>query len=285
MRHKVDVVGNKFGARLAGIDLRTRTSPETKEEIEQALAHYGVVSLGPQKIGDEEQQSFIELFGPAYEAAVKEAGTNHKNFYDITTVDEHGRQIEEGSMRALVLLGNSLWHTDGSQAQPPTRISALHARVLPPSPPPTEYADMRAAWDALPAGRQKELEGLSIVHDFFWSREQIGVNRSSFSEETLRRLPPVAHPLVRTNPITGRKSLYLASHASHPEGWPLEQGRALMKELIAHATQRQFVYSHQWVPDELVLWDDRWTMHRATPYQEPHPRKMRWCGARETVPV
>jgi alpha-ketoglutarate-dependent 2,4-dichlorophenoxyacetate dioxygenase len=238
-------VGRTFAAKVTGVDLRTRLDPATKDWIEDALAHYGVLALGPQKIDDDHQ----------------------------------------GSTRALVLLGNALWHTDGSQMQPPTRVSALHARVLPPSPPPTEYADMRAAWDALPGARQQEIEDLHVVHNFFWSREQIGMGIADFSEETVRLRPPVTHPLVRINPITGRKSLYLASHASHPIGWPIDEGRALIKGLIAHATRPDFVYSHDWEPDELVMWDDRWTMHRSTPYKELHPRKMRWCGARETEPV
>lgn len=178
-----------------------------------------------------------------------------------------------------------MWHTDGSQNQPPIRITALHARVLPPAPPPTEYADMCAAWDALPASRQKELDGLVVEHSIFWSREKMGISMSDFSEDTLATRKPVLHPLVRTHPISGRKSLYLASHASHVIGWPLEKGRALIEELTEFATQPQFTYSLQWNPNDLAMWDDSWTMHRSTPYSEPHPRVMRWCAVRELEAV
>ena len=152
-------------------------------------------------------------------------------------------------------------------------------------PPPTEYADMRAAWDALPAERQAELEQLQVIHNVLRSREQVGFTADKFSAETLKILPPVSHPLVRVHPFNGRKSLYLASHASHIEGWPVEEGRALLAELIAFATQPQFTYSHDWRKHDFVLWDDRWTMHRATPYDGPHPRKMRQCAVHETQPV
>ena len=142
---------------------------------------------------------------------------------------------------------------------------------------------VRAAWDALPPAMQHEAEQLSVVHSIAWSREQIGFR--DISPESLKLRPPVVHPLVRTNPITDRKSLYLASHASHPVGWPEKEGRAYIHALVAHATQPQFVYSHAWCADELVMWDDRWTMHRATPYDGAHPRKLRWCGAVELQPV
>jgi alpha-ketoglutarate-dependent 2,4-dichlorophenoxyacetate dioxygenase len=278
-------VGRTFAAQVNGIDLRRPLDSATKEWIEQALGQFGVLSFGPQQIDDDLQHAFIEHFGPPFETTMREATSGHRHFYDITNVDEAGQKLDPASTRAMVLLGNFIWHTDGSQAQPPTRLSALHARQLPSNPPPTEYADMRAAWDALSPSRQKELEGLQIVHDFFWSRLQIGMKMEDFSEQTLQSRPNVTHPLVRTHPVTGRKSLYLASHASHPVGWPVQEGRAFMKELIAHATQPQFVYSHEWVPHEVVMWDDRWTMHRATHYEGGEARKMRWCGARETAPV
>lgn len=274
-----------FVAQVKGVDLKRGIGPAEVEIIEQALAEHGVLLFRGQKIGDDEQQAFIQQFGPPVVTKLKEIASGHPHFYDIATVDDDGNPIPENSARGLYLLANQLWHTDGSQNQPPIRLTALHARVLPPAPPPTEYADMRAAWDALPAERQRELEGLVVEHSIYWSREQIGMKLSDFSEETLRERGPVQHPLVRTNPRTGRKSLYLASHASHVIGWPLEKGRALVKELIAHATQPQFVYSHAWQPDDLVMWDDTWTMHRATPYADSHPRKMRWCGVRELEAV
>jgi len=278
-------IRESFAARVTGADLKAGIRPDEVETIEHALATFGVLVFGEQPIGDDEQQAFIQQFGPPVVTKLKEIASGHPHFYDISTVDEDGNPIPESSARGMYLLANLLWHTDGSQNQPPIRLTALHARVLPTDPPHTEYADMRAAWDALPAARQRELEGLQVQHSIFWSREQIGMKASDFSEETLRERQPVVHPLVRVNPRTGRKSLYLASHASHIIGWPQDKGRALVQELMAHATQPQFVYSHAWAPGELVMWDDTWTMHRATPYKGNQPRQMRWCGVRELEAV
>ncbi|KQT13332.1 TauD/TfdA dioxygenase family protein [Ramlibacter sp. Leaf400] len=274
-----------FGARVTGADLKSGIGAAEVEAIEQAIATYGVLVFGQQPIGDDEQQAFIQQFGPPVVTRLKEIASGHPHFYDISTVDDEGNPIPESSARGMYLLANLLWHTDGSQNQPPIRLTALHARVLPDNPPNTEYADMRAAWDALPASRQRELEGLQVQHSILWSREQIGMKASDFSEETLRERQPVVHPLVRLNARTGRKSLYLASHASHIIGRPLDEGRALVQELMAHATQPRFVYSHAWQRGELVMWDDSWTMHRATPYKGSQPRQMRWCGVRELEAV
>ncbi len=283
MTPQVTLLGKTFAARVTGLDLREVPDERNHAWIEETLARHGVLSFGPQHIGDPQQEALIKLFGPPFKANFKEIATGHPHFYDITTVDEDGAPIVSDSPRGLTLLANAQWHTDGSQLQPPTRVSALHARMLPPVPPPTEYADMRAAWDALPPGKQREAEKLSVVHSIAWSREQIGF--TDISAESLLLRPPVMHPLVRTNPVTGRKSLYLASHASHPLNWPVLEGRAYIRELVAHATQPEFVYSHAWSTNELVMWDNRWTMHRATPYDAPHPRMLRWCGAVELEPV
>lgn len=278
-------IGANFGAQVQGADLKRGITPSDVEKIEDALANFGVLVFREQRIGDDEQQAFIQQFGPPVVTKLKEIASGHPHFYDISTVDEEGNSIPQDSARGMYLLANLLWHTDGSQNQPPIRVTALHARILPPTPPNTEYADMRAAWDALPASRQRELEGLSVEHSIFWSREKMGMKASDFSEETRRERTPVTHPLVRFNERTGRKSLYLASHASHVIGWPLEQGRALIEELMEFATQPQFVYSHAWSSSDLVMWDDSWTMHRATPYKDKAPRQMRWCGVRELEPV
>lgn len=278
-------LGNTFAARVHGADLRRGIAPADIATIEDALAKYGVLVFPAQHIGDDEQQAFIQQFGPPVVTRLKEIATSHPHFYDISTVDEDGTPIPETSARGMYLRANLLWHTDGSQNQPPIRLTALHGRVLPPQPPHTEYADMRAAWQALGPEQQKQLDGLMVEHSVLWSREQMGMKPEDFSEETRRERAPVQHPLVRTHARTGEKSLYLASHASHIIGRPLEQGRALIKSLIAFATQPRFVYAHAWAQDDLVMWDDTWTMHRATPYQGKHPRQMRWCGVRELEAV
>lgn len=284
----VNRVGSTFAARIEGVKLSQPLSGQTIDEIEQALADHGVLHFPDQPLTDEQQEEMIRRFGPPIAADLKELkdpAQTHRHLLDIATIDGQGKPIAAESARGMYLLANQLWHTDGTQMQPPLRLTALSARVLPPEPPPTEYADMRAAWDALPASRQRELEPLKVRHSILWSRSLIGMKPEDFSEETRNSRPPVVHPLVRTHARTGRKSLYLASHAWDVVGWPFEQGRALLDELTQHATQRRFVYVHHWNKNDLVMWDDSWTMHRAMPYKAPHPRVMRWCGVAELKPV
>ncbi len=274
-----------FAAEAMNVDIQQGIGPAQVRTLEQGLARHGVLVFRDQRIGDDQQQAFIEQFGPPIATTLPEIATGHPHFYDIATVDSDGNPIPEDTARGLYLKANLLWHTDGSQAQPPIRLTALHARVLPPVPPPTEYADMRAAWRDLPAELRQEIDGLVVEHSIAWSRQKIGMSPDKFSAETLAGRPAVQHPLVRRHALTGEPSLYLASHASHVIGWPVEKGRALLDELTAHATQPQYVYAHQWQPHDLVMWDDTWTMHRSTPYSEPHPRRMRWCAVRELAPV
>ena len=275
-----------FVAIVENVDLREDVSPQVVQELEDGFAKFGVLIFRAQRVGDYEQERFIEKFGPPSSNARKSVlHTNHPHMLDIATQDTDGKPIDITSPRGMFLKANELWHTDGTTVQPPTRLTSLHARILPPIAPPTQYADMGAAWDALSSARQARLEGLSVEHDVFWSRSQMGFPKASFSGSQMAERQPVHHPLVRANWRTGRKSLYLASHGSHIVGWPLEEGRALLKELMELATQPQFVYTHHWELNELVMWDDSWTMHRATPYDGPHPRLMRWAGVEEWAPV
>lgn len=278
-------IGTTFAAEVHDLDLRLGIDADLAAKIDDALATHGVLVFRHQRLDDDSQQAFIEKFGPPVVTNFKEIASNHPHFYDVGTVDSEGRPIDADSVKGQYLLANQLWHTDGSQNQPPIRVTALHARVLPPVPPPTEYADMRSAWQDLPQKTKDEIDSLMVEHSIYWSRSKIGMSMDDFSEETQAARKPVQHPLVRTHALNGLKSLYLASHASHVIGWPLEKGRALIERLTEHATQRQYVYAHQWQADDLVMWDDTWTMHRSTPYKETHPRMMRWCGVRELAPV
>jgi len=274
-------LGRTFAAEARGFDLGKPLSAADVESIEHGLAQYGVVVFRDQNLDVPQQTAFIRNFGPDRNAGFKEVAGANPMFVDVGTVDDQGQTIPLDSARGQYLLANRLWHTDGSFLERPIRLTALLARELPPRPPPTEYADMRAAWDAVPRERQAELEGLRVVHSIVRSREQMGFTAEKFDPQTLKRHPAVEHPLVRTHPVNGRKSLYLASHASHIAQWPFERGRALVEEMIAFATQPRFVYSHAWRLHDMVMWDDRWTMHRATPYDEPHPRKMRQAAVHE----
>lgn len=278
-------LGKTFVAEASGFDLTRKLTPAQVAQIESSIGEYGVLVFHDQPMDQAQQDAFILQFGPERAPLFKEVSTRSKTLIDVGTVDDEGNPIGKDTLQGAYNLANRLWHTDGTFLELPIRLTGLLARELPPVPPPTEYANMRAAWDALPAERQAELEGLRVIHHVLRSREQVGFTADKFTPETLRILPPVSQPLVRVHPVNGRKSLYLASHASHIDGWPLEKGRALILELIAFATQPQFTYSHDWRKDDFVLWDDRWTMHRATPYDGPHPRKMRQCAVHETAPI
>jgi alpha-ketoglutarate-dependent 2,4-dichlorophenoxyacetate dioxygenase len=170
-------------------------------------------------------------------------------------------------------LANRLWHTDASFVDPPGRYSMLSARVVPPVRADTEFADMRAAYDALDAETRASIEGLRVFHSIVHSRHVLGFD---FSEDEQEKLKGAVHPLVRTIPGSGRRALYLASHAAHVVDWPVPEGRLLLHDLIDHATQRQFVYRHIWRPHDFVIWDNRCTMHRARPFDDKtHRRELR----------
>jgi alpha-ketoglutarate-dependent 2,4-dichlorophenoxyacetate dioxygenase len=172
----------------------------------------------------------------------------------------------------LFSLGNRLWHSDSSFKQVPAKFSLLSARVVPSAGGNTEFADMRAAYDSLDDATKAECEGLVCEHSQIYSRAQLGF--TDFSEQELPRFKPVMQRLVRTHPSTGRKSLYLASHAGAIVGWPVPEARAFLRDLIEHATQRKFVYSHEWKQWDLVIWDNRATMHRARPFPKNEVRDM-----------
>jgi alpha-ketoglutarate-dependent 2,4-dichlorophenoxyacetate dioxygenase len=276
MAIEVSLLHPTLGAELRGVDLTRPVPPEVFAEIETAFNRFGILVLPGQPVNDEQQLAFSQLFGPL-EVNPNYAGAKMRlraDVADISNLDAEGRVLARDDTRNLFNLGNQLWHTDSSFKRIPAKCSLLSAREL-PSPGPmgggeTEFADLRAAWDALPEGRKRELDGLVVEHSIFRSRSQIGF--ADFNDEIFKQLPPVPQALVRHHPASGRTSLYLASHASHVIGWPVEKGRALVTELIAFATQSQFVYRHHWTVGDLVVWDNRCTMHRGRPYDDTQRR-------------
>jgi alpha-ketoglutarate-dependent 2,4-dichlorophenoxyacetate dioxygenase len=161
-------------------------------------------------------------------------------------------------------LANMLWHSDSSFKEVPSLCSLLSARIIPPEGGATEFASTRCAYPSLPDALKRQVETAVAVHDFSWSRDQI--RPGFFTEKERAEYPPVRHPLVRTNPVNGRKALFLGAHASHIVGMPVEEGRALLKELLEHVTQPEFRYRHAWQEGDLVIWDNRCVLHRATPF-------------------
>ena len=268
----------RFAAEVTGVDLRTVHSASELASIREAMDRYAVLVFRGQPLSDAEQLAFAERFDGKLHTKTGSAVLRKNRFgnealTDISNVDENGELMGAGDRRRMYGLGNRLWHTDASFEDPPGRYSMLHARVLPPVEADTEFADMRAAYDELDDATKAKLEGLQVHHSIAYSRETLGFE---FSEEERARLKGAVHPLVRTNPRTARRSLYLASHASHVVGWPVPDGRLLLRDLTEHATQPRFVYRHSWRAADLVIWDNLATMHRARPFDDSaHRRELR----------
>ena len=268
----------RFAAEVTGADLRTLRDSSELEAIREAMDRFAVLVFRAQPLSDTEQLAFAERFDGRLHTKTGSAVLGRNRFgnealTDISNVDENGEVMPAGDRRRMYGLGNRLWHTDASFEDPPGRYSMLHARVLPPVEADTEFADMRAAYDELDDATKAKLEGLQVHHSIAYSRETLGFE---FSEEERARLKGAVHPLVRTNPRTARRSLYLASHASHVVGWPVPDGRLLLRDLTEHATQPRFVYRHSWRAADLVIWDNLATMHRARPFDDSaHRRELR----------
>lgn len=192
---------------------------------------------------------------------------------DVSNLGRDGRPLDRDSRQRLFNLGNMLWHSDSSFRAVPAKYSLLSARVVNPSGGNTEFADMRSAYDALDPATKALVEDLVCEHSLMYSRGSLGL--SDYTEDERRMFAPVRQRLVRTHPATGRKSLYLSSHAGAIVGMPMAEARILLRDLTEHATQAAFVYVHRWRPWDLVVWDNRRTMHRVRRYDEAQPRDMR----------
>ena len=263
-----------LGAEIGGVDLTRPVSAEDFAEIEAALNRYAVLIFRDQPLSDDEQIAFSRYFGPL-EIVPIYAGYKLRiraEFADISNLDADSKLLAPESDRRMFNLGNQLWHTDSSFKYVPARCSLLSAREIPPQGGETEFADLRAAYDALPEETKRRLAGLVAEHSIFHSRRQTGF--ANFNEETRSAMPPVPQLVVRRHPGSGRMTLYLAAHASHIIGWPVEDGRRLIEELIAFATEPRFVYRHRWRVGDLVIWDDRCTMHRGRPYDDARHRRV-----------
>jgi alpha-ketoglutarate-dependent 2,4-dichlorophenoxyacetate dioxygenase len=267
-----------FVAEVSPVDLRQVHDPGTLTEIRAGMDEHAVLVFRDQPFTDDEQLAFAErldgrLHTKTGTAALGLNRLGHDALVDISNLDEHGDISRSDHRRRMYGLGNRLWHTDASFQDPPGRYSMLSAKVIPPAGAETEYADMRAAYDALPAETRRRLEGLRVHHSIAYSRQTLGFE---FSPEEAGRLEGAIHPLVRTIPRSHRRSLYLASHASRIVDWSVPEGRLLLRDLIEHATQPEFVYRHAWAVGDLVIWDNRATMHRARPFDDvSHRRELR----------
>jgi len=276
-----------FVAEISGLDLAQPLKPPDRDAVEAAINRYAIVAFHGQKLTDDQQVAFARHFGPIQASAQKARHTGIKHrlasseIADISNLDGDSNVLEANSKRRLDWLANRLWHTDASFRAVPGALSMLYAHVVPDEGGDTEFADLRAAYDALPRKTQEQIEGLIAEHSIWHSRAKLGGYTPTEEEKKLR--PPARHPVVRRHPGSGRTALYIASHASHIIGWPVEEGRALLRELLDFATQPRFVYRHKWRLGDLVIWDNRCTMHRARPFDTTKVRDLRRVTTRDVA--
>jgi alpha-ketoglutarate-dependent 2,4-dichlorophenoxyacetate dioxygenase len=277
-----------FVGEITGIDVGRPLGADTVEALNSAINRYAVLVLRDQDLDDERQMAFARYFGELELPRSGAANVKRRPppaVADISNLDEESRVRDRDDPRRFDQLGNRLWHTDGSFRRVPAALSMLYAHRVPgPSPKgngETEFADMRAAYDALSEQQKAEIADLVALHDIAWSRGQLGFSDLLFGEK--QALPPVPQRLVRTHPGSQRKVLYVAAHASEIVGWPVPEGRLLLRELIEHATQREFVYRHNWRKGDLVIWDNRATMHRGRHFDETRVRDLRRVTTRDVA--
>jgi alpha-ketoglutarate-dependent 2,4-dichlorophenoxyacetate dioxygenase len=264
-----------FVAEASPIDLKHVRDEATLAQIRAGMDEYAVLVFRDQVWSDAEHLDFAQRLDGVLHTKLG-SSVLHKNRFgnealgDISNLDENGEIMKSDNRKRMYSLGNRLWHTDASFQDPPGRYSMLSAKAVPPVGADTEYADMRAAYDALTDNEAARLEGLRVHHSIAHSRQTLGFEFSESEQDGLRG---AVHPLVRTIPRSKRRSLYLASHASRIVDWPVPEGRLLLRDLIEHATQPRFVYRHQWRVGDLVIWDNRATMHRARPFDDTRYRR------------
>jgi alpha-ketoglutarate-dependent 2,4-dichlorophenoxyacetate dioxygenase len=267
-----------FVGEVSGIDISRPLSPEEVAAIEDGMPRYAVLVFHDQKLTDEEQMAFTVNFGTLEDArggniTKPEDRRLQVGMNDVSNLGKNGRPMERDSRQRLFNLGNMLWHSDSSFRAIPAKYSLLSARVVNPVGGNTEYADMRAAYEALDEATRVLIDDLVCEHSLMYSRGSLGM--LDYSEEERAMFRPVRQRLVRRHPATGRKSLYLSSHAGAIVGMPMPEARILLRDLTEHATQPKFVYVHRWRPWDFVMWDNQRTMHRVRRYDDDQPRDMR----------
>jgi alpha-ketoglutarate-dependent 2,4-dichlorophenoxyacetate dioxygenase len=268
-----------FAAEVSGIDCSKALSDKETAAIEAGMDRYAVLVLPDQDITDEQQLAFTRHFGELENYAA--GGHIRKrtdsrlgaHMADFSNLDQDGRIISAEDRVWFFKLGDRLWHSDSSFRPVPAKYSLLSGRVLPSWGANTEFADMRAAYDALDVRTKAELDDLVCLHSLIYSRQAIGF--TELTEQEITSFTPVRQRLVRRHPVTGRRSLFLSSHAGAIEGWTIPEARMFLRDLTEFATQREFVYSHAWRPFDLVMWDNRTTMHRARRFDRNEVRDVR----------
>jgi alpha-ketoglutarate-dependent 2,4-dichlorophenoxyacetate dioxygenase len=265
-----------FVGEVEGLNLSPDLDDSAIQSVRDAIDRYGVLVFHGQSFDDDALLAFGQRFGsiaaPRNHRVVRRLA--HGEIADISNLDEKGAVRERGDHRRLDALANQLWHSDASFRPISGELSMLYAHVVPPKDGDTEFADLRAAYDELDDEAKEMIEGLVCEHSIFHSRGLLG--HTDYTEEERAALPTVRHPLVRTHPGSGRKTLYLGAHAQSIVGWPVPEGRLLLRDLMDHATERRFVHAHKWQVGDLVIWDNRCTLHRGRRFDDRnHKRDLR----------
>ena len=277
-----------FVGEVSGLDLRRPLTKDQAREIEAAMDTYAVLIFHGQDITDEQQLAYALNIGERENSrggtvTKKEDYRLSSGLNDVSNLGKDGMPLPKDHRTHLFNLGNCLWHSDSSFRAIPAKFSLLSARVVNPKGGNTEFADMRAAYDALDVETRAQIDDLICEHSLMYSRGSLGFTEYSAEEKEL--VKPVLQRLVRTHPAHGRKSLYLSSHAGAVLGMSVPEGRLLLRDLTEHATQPEFVYVHKWKLHDLVMWDNRQTVHRARRYDQSQPRDMRRATVAGTEPT
>ncbi|TDV19599.1 TauD/TfdA dioxygenase family protein [Paraburkholderia caballeronis] len=277
MKLEIEPFPSCLGAEVRGIDLSQPLTGDNRAAIEAAIARHAVLVFRGQPLSQDAQVALARGFGPldlGLKRVKKTASRfRHDELLDISNVDTNGEIAARDTRRIVGNLANQLWHSDSSFQKPAARYSMLSAIAVAPQGGDTEFCDLRAAWDALPEDWKREIEGREAVHYALHSRFVLG--DTDYTEAQRAELPPVTWPLVRTHPDSQRKLLFVGAHASEVVGMTLAEGRMLLMDLLEHVTQREFVYVHKWQPGDLVMWDNRSTLHRGRRYDLSIRREMR----------
>jgi len=262
-----------FVGEVIGADLSKPLAQEDVLAIDQGMDRLAVLVFHGQNITDEQQLEFSLNFGEIERPDRKSNITQDKDrriradMADISNLNKEHQPLGRNDRQRLFNLGNQLWHSDSSFRATPAKYSLLSGRICPSQGGNTEFADMRAAYDALDLRTKEKIEEIVCEHSLLFSRGSLGFD-DDLTEEEKQGFAPVRQSLVRVHPKSGRKSLYLSAHAGRIVGWPTPEARIFLRDLNEHATQSQFVYAHKWCAGDLVMWDNRQTMHRARPFED-----------------
>lgn len=277
MQISVNQLHPLFVAQIDGADLTGSFTPETFAPIQAVMDEHAVLVFKGPTLSQDQQISFAQNFGTLEGDSILKTGVKHRikpQLADISNLDEDNRVLGQQDRRRMFALGNQLWHTDSSFKRVPAKYSGLHAHSVTPEGGETQIVDTRAAYDALPTKMKTQIDDLVAEHSIFCSRQKLGF--TEFTDEERAALPPVHRPLVRRHPASDRKAIYIASHAARILGMEIPDGKMLLRELVEHCTQPDFIYTHVWEVGDLVIWDNRCTLHRGRPYDEAnHRRDMR----------